>query len=57
MRFTITPFDDRGASMAPDLVDLAALKAVLAAAATSGQRLHIRPTPRHHAPLTAQEDA
>ncbi|MFD9125389.1 hypothetical protein [Kitasatospora sp. NPDC059571] len=56
MRFTITPFDDHGTPGIPDLVDLPTLKGALAEAAISGRRLHIRPAPRHHAPMGAQEE-
>ncbi|MFJ7909525.1 hypothetical protein [Kitasatospora sp. NPDC096204] len=56
MRFTITSYDDHGAPTTPQTVDLPTLKTLLAEAATTGRRLHIRPQPRedsHSAP--AQE--
>ncbi|WP_158845844.1 hypothetical protein [Streptomyces sp. NRRL WC-3742] len=43
MRFAITPFDDHGAPAPPQTVDLPTLRALLAEAATTGRRLHIRP--------------
>ncbi|MFH9352814.1 MULTISPECIES: hypothetical protein [Streptomycetaceae] len=56
MRFTITSYDDHGTPAAAQTVDLTTLKTLLAEAATTGRRLHIRPQPRedgHSAP--AQE--
>ena len=56
MRFTITPYDECGAPTPADVVDLATLKTVLAEAALSGRRLHIRPHPRQdHPPVTTPE--
>ncbi len=46
MRFEITPYDDHGTATGPDLVDLPTLRDLLAEAATSGRRLHIRPLPQ-----------
>ncbi|MEV7028440.1 hypothetical protein [Kitasatospora sp. NPDC093558] len=43
MRFTITTYDDHGTPTAPRTVDLPTLQALLAEAATTGRRLHIRP--------------
>jgi len=58
MRFTVTPYDDQGSPAVPSSVDLAALRIILADAATTGRRLHIRPVHRgERSPATAQEDA
>ncbi|MEV7770233.1 hypothetical protein [Kitasatospora sp. NPDC086791] len=57
MRFTVTPYDDdRGTPGPPESVDLPTLRAVLAEAAVTGRRLHIRPRPRpERAPTPTQE--
>ncbi|MFJ9841604.1 hypothetical protein ACIRYZ_14250 [Kitasatospora sp. NPDC101155] len=56
MRFTITSYDDHGTPTAPQTVDLTSLKTLLAEAATTGRRLHIRPQPREDRPsATVQE--
>ncbi|MFD7907088.1 hypothetical protein ACFV4F_41075 [Kitasatospora sp. NPDC059722] len=49
MHFTITEYDDHGAPAGPRTVDLPALRTVLAEAATTGRRLHIRPALRRSA--------
>ncbi|MER7754967.1 hypothetical protein [Kitasatospora sp. NPDC097643] len=56
MRFEITPFDDHGTQTAADLVDLTTLRERLAEAALTGQRLHIRPRPRHDRPATRHQE-
>ncbi|WP_153469019.1 hypothetical protein [Streptomyces kaniharaensis] len=46
MRYTITPYDDHGATEPAEVVDLPTLTALLAEAAVTGRRIHIRPQPR-----------
>ncbi|MER7668190.1 hypothetical protein ABTY61_06955 [Kitasatospora sp. NPDC096128] len=57
MRFTITPYDDHGTPATPQTVDLPTLKALLAEAATTGRRIHIRPRPRQDHPFPAAEES
>lgn len=56
MRFEITPYDDHGAPTASDVVDLTTLRERLARAAGTGERLHIRPRPRHDRPTTRPQE-
>jgi len=56
LRFEITNYDDHGAPTAPDVVDLSALRERLSRAAVTGQRLHIRPRPRHDRPATGEKE-
>ncbi|MFE5584926.1 hypothetical protein [Kitasatospora sp. NPDC056531] len=56
MRFEITPYDDHGTPTTPDVVDLPALRERLARAAVTGERLHIRPRPRHDRPVTRHQE-
>ncbi|MGW2250115.1 hypothetical protein ACWCXH_07940 [Kitasatospora sp. NPDC001660] len=54
MRFTITSYDDdHGTPTTPQTVDLPTLRALLAEAATTGLRLHIRPQPGEARPCAA----
>ncbi|MEU8515105.1 hypothetical protein AB0C76_26465 [Kitasatospora sp. NPDC048722] len=53
MRFTITEYDDHGAPAGPRTVDLPTLRTLLAEAAATGRRLHVRPAPRPSAPALA----
>ncbi|MFH8386089.1 hypothetical protein ACH4E7_35080 [Kitasatospora sp. NPDC018058] len=61
MRFTVTAYDDHGSPATRRTVELPALRALLAEAAATGRRLHIRPAPRaarphggHPHPLTTE---
>ncbi len=56
MRFEITPYDDHGTPTPPDIVDLTTLRERIARAAATGQRLHIRPRPRHDRPAARPQE-
>ncbi|MFD5467922.1 hypothetical protein ACFWIQ_34685 [Kitasatospora sp. NPDC127059] len=57
MQYAITTYDDHGAPFAPKLVDLPTLQALLARAAVTGERLHIRPrNPRARPAATERKE-